>query len=77
MRDPHLLRLFESNFVAQHDQVVNAPIALAGAKAMKPDLALFVHIHHKIVLGVGMQWAWGAIPIHFNFRKRIPNNVSA
>ena len=66
---PHLLRLFESNFIAQHDQVVNAPIALAGAKAMKPDLALFIHIYHKIVLGVGMQWAWGAISIQFNLRE--------
>jgi hypothetical protein len=33
---------------------------------MKPDLILFIGIHHQTIFGVSVEWAYGTIPIFFD-----------
>jgi hypothetical protein len=69
--------LSERIFHAQHDQVVNVPIALTGTETMEPDLIILVDIHHETVLGIDVERAQGAVPIFPDARETIPSSVSA
>jgi hypothetical protein len=58
-----LLRLPETAFVPDHDDIVNVPIHLTLAKAVELNLVFTIDIHPETILSIKMERTIGAVSV--------------